>query len=765
MTGRFGALLRTLRRQAGLTQEELSDRSGVGARSIRGFETGERADPRVVTVGLLADALELTPDVRDQLLAAAVGTDHGDTGDGGAAGRVPRQLPAPPGVFVGRHHELAALDKALDTSAGHGGTVVVSAIGGGGGVGKTWLALRWAHHNLDRFPDGQLFVDLRGFAPDGEPSAPGQAVRGFLDALGVPASSVPADLDARAGMYRSLVAGKRMLVVLDNARDTAQVVPLLPGSPTCTVLVTSRDRLTGLAVAHGALPVPLDVLTDADAHDLVARRIGHDRLAAEPEAAAALLRHCAGLPLALAVVAARAALYPDIALAVLAGELRDTATRLGALDAGDPAASVRTVLSWSHAALEPEQAQVLALLGGAPGPDICLAAAASLTGRSESEVGAALRALERVSVIERHTRGRYRMHDLVKVFAADQARRDLPEDTVDDALRRLVGFYLHTADAADRLLAPHRQSATPDPLEPGCVPLPLTDAAAALAWFDAEHQCLLPAVQTAASRGWHQAVSNLAWSLGTFHARRGHRHDQLAISQIGLASAEHLPDPAARIRANRVLGYAYSDVGRHDEAIVHMDRSLGLAEQHHDRLSQAHVHRMLGRAWEQRGDDRRALEHATRALDLYRALDHVMGEADAHNLTGWFHAQLGDYDRARAHCRAALETHRRRHDPEGQAGALDSLGYIDHRTGDHHQAVRHYRQAISLRRDLGHTYQIAESLERLGYSHLALGQREQARTVWREALELYQARRPSADEERIQDALDSLDTGQPEASA
>ncbi|WP_188316975.1 tetratricopeptide repeat protein [Solihabitans fulvus] len=757
MTGRFGALLRRLRRQAGLTQEELASRSGLGVRTIRGFETGERADPRVVTVGLLADALELGSAARDELLAAAVGVEHGGGDSGSSAGRVPRQLPAQPGVFVGRHQELAALDKSLDAAAGHGGTVVVSAIGGGGGVGKTWLALRWAHQNLDRFPDGQLFVDLRGFAADSEPVAPGQAVRGFLDALGVPAGSIPAELDARAGLYRSLVAGKRMLVVLDNARDTSQVIPLLPGSPASTVLVTSRDRLAGLVVAHGAIPMPLDVLDDLDARDLLARRMGHDRLAMEPEATAALLRHCAGLPLALAVVAARAALSPDVSLAELAAELRDTATRLGALDAGDPAASVRTVLSWSHAALEPEQARVLALLGVAPGADISVPATASLTGLSEAEVGAVLRGLERVSVIERHALGRYRTHDLVKLFAADQARHDLPADAIDAALRRLVDHYLHTAFAGERLLDPHRQPIQlPEPVA-GCHPRRLDDQAAALAWLDTEHPNLLAAQQVAANQGWHAAVWQFAWSLQTFLWRRGHLHDNLATWRAGLAAARRSGDPAAEARAHRILGRSLALVGLHADATRHLGEALALAERSGDPVAQVHAHNSLALAWGQQGEDGRALEHAERALALCQTLGDPAWEVDALNNTGFAHAKLGHQDQARASCEAALNLGRANNYRLGEAAALDSLGYIAHHSDHHATALDYYRDALALYRELGNAYYEADTLDSLAKTYQALGQLGQARDARRQALRLYQAQHRTEDADRVQDALDALD--------
>ncbi|MGH3623143.1 MAG: ATP-binding protein, partial [Sciscionella sp.] len=351
---------------------------------------------------------------------------------------VPRQLPAPPRWFTGRARELATLTTALDEMAEQNNTVVISALAGTGGIGKTWLALHWANQHLDRFPDGQLFVNLQGFAPSRTPMTPATAVRSFLDAFGVDPARIPVDLDAQVGLYRSLVAGRRMLIVLDNARDATQVTPLLPGSPTCTVLVTSRDRLQGLVTGHGARPLPVDVLSESEARELLAARLGAQRVAAEPEAVAELLACCGGFPLALSIVAGRAQAHSEFPLAVLAAELREAATRLGALDEDDPAASLPAVLSWSYRALTSEHARVVGLLGIVPGPDIGLPAVASLTALPTSRVRAVLRVLERVSLLHQDTPGRYRMHDLVRLYVAEHAGRDQPEDVQEAALRQLA---------------------------------------------------------------------------------------------------------------------------------------------------------------------------------------------------------------------------------------------------------------------------------------------------------------------------------------
>ncbi|MGH3620632.1 MAG: ATP-binding protein [Sciscionella sp.] len=669
---------------------------------------------------------------------------------------VPRQLPPSPRWFTGRAAELAALSAALDEVAGQNNTVVISALGGTGGIGKTWLALRWAHEHLTEFPDGQLFVDLHGYAPTGGPVAPARAVRGFLDALGVDSGRIPVELDAQVALFRSLVAGRRLLIVLDNARDTSQVISLLPGSPSCTVLVTSRDRLAGLVTGHGARPLPVDVLSEPESRALLLARLGAARLAAEPDAVGEVLACCAGFPLALSVVAARAQTHPELALAVVAAELRETATRLGALDEGDPAASVPAVLSWSTRALTPEQGRVFGLLGIAPGPDISLPAAASLTALPTAEVGVLLRGLERVSLVQQGPAGRWWMHDLVRLHATDHAHHTQPEHERNAALRRLAEFYTHTAHTGDRLLSPHREPLEFDPPVAGCYPRSLDDAAAGLGWFDAEHPCLLATQRLAAARGWHATVWRLAWTLTSYHHRRGRLHDNVAAWQAGLAAAPHLPEPTMRIQAYRLLGDAYARVGRHEEAMEHLQHALTLAKYTGELTQQAHTHHILGWAWERRGQDQRALEHTTHALHLFQILNEPVREARALNAMGWCEARLGRYAQGRAHCEAALTLHRRHHDRGGEAATLDSLGYLAHHTGEHTQARDYYQHALTLYRDLSHTYDEADTLDGLGHTHAALGDHQHARAVWQQALQLYQAQYRSHDADRVQHQLDTL---------
>ncbi|HTI27181.1 MAG TPA: tetratricopeptide repeat protein [Kutzneria sp.] len=699
------SVVRRFRQRAGLTQEALAERSGVSTRTIRGLETGDRPNPQLGSLRQLADAMSLSPADRDELMASVLGTPS-----------VPRQLPAVPAGFTGREAELAQLDGALST---------VSAVAGAGGIGKTWLAARWGHRRIDRFPDGQLFVDLRGFSPASDPLDPLTALRGFLDALGVDTARVTGDVHEHAARYRSEVAGKRLLIVLDNAATADQVVPLLPGTPTCTVLVTSRRTLSTLLHRHNAQHLPLAALDEAEAHEFLVNALGADRVDAEPAAAAELIEACGRYPLALAVMVGRARHRNTLELAA---ELREHG-----LDA------LTNVLSWSLRALTDEQRAVFALLGTAPGADIGLPAAVSLTGLPRPQLTRVLRVLVEASLLTRLANGRYAMHDLIRGFAA---RQDVPNR--DAALRRVLDFYLHTADAAAQQIDPQPLELAPTSVPPQSIP----DVSTALAWFDAELPNLLAAQRVATGI----EVWQLARTVNSFLYRRGRHHDRLAVWQTALAA--DLP-AAARASAHGLLGRAYGALGRFEDATGHFEQALALADD--DALQQANTHRMLAAAWEQRGDDRVAREHTGRALALYRTLDEPVWEADAVNSMGWYAARLGEFDDARKHCEQALVMQRRNGYRDGEAAALDSLGFIAHRTGRHAASVDYYEQSLTIFRDVGNTMYAAVALDGIGHPFVALGRRGDARAAWGEALLLFKEQGRDADADRVRRQLDSLD--------
>ena len=665
---------------------------------------------------------------------------------------VPRQLPAAAGHFVGRDTELKLLAELLPRQAEAGGSVVISAISGSAGIGKTALAVRWAHQVAPRFPDGQLYVNLRGFDPSHAPVAPADAIRRFLDALEVSAERVPPDPEGQAALYRSHLAGRRLLILLDNARDAGQVRPLLPGVPGCLVVVTSRDQLGGLVAVDGAVPLTLDLLTGPEARDLLIRRLGGERVLSAGGTAGELIELCARLPLALNIAAARAALNPARPLSELVAELSDARRRLDVLSMGDAAADVGAVFSWSYRTLSPAAARVFRLLGLHEGPDISLEAAASLTALEPARARRAVQELTRAHLLTEHTPGRFSFHDLLRGYAAGEAHTEENGTERADALRRACDFYRHTAYAADRLMALYRTPIDLDPPADGTRPQPLPDVAAAMAWFDAEQPNLLAAQGTAASYAWHGIVWQLAWTLTTFDRRRGRLDDQIAVWRPAVGAAAHLPDSTSLAHAHLQLGRALGESGQHEEAIENLNHALALAEQHHNLADQAHTHSALGRTWEQSGGHQQALHHARRALALCRALDQPVWEAAALNAVGWFAAHLGDYETARTHCEAALDLCQ--NDPGSRANYLDSLGYIEYRTGHHALAIERYQQALSLFRSHGNVYDCADTLDNLGHPYAALGRRDHARAVWRQALELCRSLGRAEKAERIQRRLD-----------
>lgn len=671
---------------------------------------------------------------------------------------VPRQLPAAARHFVGRETELKALSELLPGQAQAAGVAAISAIGGTAGVGKTALAVHFAHHAAARFPDGQLYVNLRGFDPSSAPMEAADAARQFLDALGVPPERIPADPESRAALYRSLLRDRRMLVLLDNARDSEHVRPLLPGAPGCLAIVTSRNQLGGLVALDGAVPLTLNPLTEAEARDLLNHRLGGERLGSDEPMATELITLCARLPLALNIVAARAVLRPAWQLSELVGELRDARGRLDTLTLEDTAADVRAVFSWSYRVLKPEAARMFRLLGLHTGPDIGRAAAAALTGLDLDESRRALDALAGVHLLTEHAPGRYSLHDLLHSYAAEQACTHESEAERSKALRRVCDFYLHTTHTVDRMMAPHRPSIGLDPPMPSTRPQGLVDIPSAVAWLDAEHGNVLAAQHATAAHAWHAVVWQLAWTLTTFHRSRGLLDEQLVAWQRAMDSAAHLSDPASRIRAHLHLGRCHADSAHHEEAILSLSQALALAVEYDDPVSQAHTHFAFSRAWEEHGDDRQALHHAILALELCRGLNEPAWEADALNSVAWYAARGGDYDTARTHAQAALGLHELDDTLGSRANCLDTLAYIEHHSGHHHLAIERYQQALILFRDVGSNYDIANTLDRLGHPLAAVGRHEHARAVWRQALELYRQQDRSWEVERVQHQLDNPQT-------
>ena len=663
-----------------------------------------------------------------------------------AAATVPRQLPAAVSGFTGRAGELAALRRIVDeTSADSPGTVVISAIGGTAGVGKTALALQWAYQVADHFPDGQLYVNLHGFDPSGVPMTAAEAVRGFLDALGVPPDRIPAQPEAQAGLYRSTLADRRMLIVLDNARDEQQVRPLLPAGPASLVIITSRNQLGGLAAAERARLLSLDVLSHDEAVHMLTDRIGSGRAAAEPGAVAEIAALCGRLPLALAVAAARAEARPNFPLSALAAELRDRTGRLDALDAGDPAASVRAVFSWSYRQLSAAAARMFRLLGLHRGPDISLAAAASLAAADEPGARRLLADLTRAHLVAEHVPGRYALHDLLRAYAADQARDTDSQPERAAAVVRVLDHYVYSArNGAFTMLPAVRPVAQAAP-SPGAVAERFTGSEHALAWFEAEYHVLLAAIALAGDHGLDDHVWEISMSMHPILATRGHDLEWAGVKRMSIGAAVR---GDAALVANGVRGCVgtlgdYEWVPEYYANVAKRYRQLG------NRRGEAIMFNSLAATAELRGQYGEALSHAQRAASLFRAIGDKTGEAELLNEVGWYHALLGNYQEARGLCRQALALNSRYGSRHLEGNIWNSLGYAEYHAGDFGEAAACYERALSIFRTVGDRWGEADTLTNLGDIRTVAGDPLRAREAWQQALAILEdLRHPDAGQVR-----------------
>jgi tetratricopeptide (TPR) repeat protein/transcriptional regulator with XRE-family HTH domain len=726
--GELGRVIVTRRRHLGWTQEELAEHTGLSVRAIRDLESGRVRTPRRSSVRLLADAFGLQGDERDQFF--------GNVDDTWAA---PAQLPAAVPVLTGRHAELAQLDAMA------GG---ITAVYGPAGVGKTALVVHWAHQAAARFPHGQLYANLRGYDPAGEPMSPSEAVRGFLDALGVAAERIPPSLDAQAALYRSLLDGRRVLVVLDNARDADQARMLLPGSPTACTLVTSRNQLTSLVAIDGARPLNVRVLDADRARDLLTGRLGAERVDAEPDAVEDTVTRCAGLPLALTIAAARAA-QSGFPLATIAADLREGQHCLDALDTGDPAGQVRAVFSWSYRSLAPGPARLFRLLGLPPGADISARAAASLAGTPPAQTRRLLAELTRVSLLAEHVPGRYSPHDLIRAYAADLATTHDPPEERRAAVRRWLDHLLHTAYRATTLLRPHQAIIELAPSLPGVEPETPSDNADALAWLRAEYATLTAAVGHSEKAGLPEYVWPLAWAIEHYAHTCAHWDDLPALFQAAIRSTHLLDDRVGHAGAHRSLARAYVWLARYDDARREYHKAIRLFTDLDDPVSLARVHHGLAELYERSGSYAVAIEHAEEALSLYRGADDVPGQARALNAAGWCHCQLSQPEPAVTACEEALRLSSRAGDRVGEAETWDSLGYAQQLAGRYDDAVDSYQRSVELCRELGDRYHVAEVLTRLADAHVAAGRPTRARAAWLQALTILEAMgHPSAEQVR-----------------
>ena len=812
----YRVLVRRYRVAAGLTQEELAALAGLDVRTISDIERGRTTRPHRSTVDRLARALD-----RDDLAYEAVRARRltGEQASSSSSGTVPfpppsagqgdaqpRQMPAGVRHFTGRADELTMLTRLLNHSgADKPGTLATSVISGTAGVGKTALAVHWAHQVAGHFPDGQLFVNLHGF-DSGRPVTSADALAGFLRALGVPGAAIPAEAEERAARYRSLLAGRRMIVVLDNAESAAQVRPLLPGSSSCAAIVTSRDPLAGLVVRDGATRVGLDLLPHNDAVGLLTALIG-DRADADPDAAATLAVQCCRLPLALRVAAELAVARADAPLAELVAELADRKRLLNLVEAdGDPDSALPVVFSWSYQHLAADAARAFRLVGLYLGPYVDRYGTAALTATTHERAGQLLDILTRAHLIQptrpsRHDQ--YEMHDLLRAYAAGQAAAHDGAGESRAALTRLLDHYLHTAASAMDTLYPaerHRRPRIPGPASP--TP-PMTDLAAARGWLDTHRASLVAAAVRAADDGWPGHSTQLSATLYDYLDSGAHLPEAVRVHSCARDAARQAGDQAAEAEALFRLGrvdwrlgcylraardfrqalaqfrqvgdqvnaaYALTHLGRVDwrqgrypRATRRQQQALDLFRQAGDRTGEAYALANLARVDWRAGRYPDAITHFRQALDLFRLTGDRTGEARALGSLGEIDVQQGRYPQAVTEFRQARILFRATGDRTGEACALASVGEIGLRQGRYPQATRHLRQALTIFREIGSRPNEAYALADLGEIGLRQGRYPQATRHLRQALTIFREGGDQIGEAQARNGLGEilLATGQP----
>ncbi|SEP27173.1 DNA-binding transcriptional activator of the SARP family [Amycolatopsis saalfeldensis] len=705
------------------------------------FHSGRQAEALAVyrrIRDVLADELGLDPGAGLQLVHRLVlnGAEPDDLAlrHPAAEPRVPRQLPADLGAFAGREADLKALHALLPEALDDGTSTPIASVEGMGGIGKTTLAVNFAHRIAEQFRGGQVYLNLRGYGP-GDPVEPIAALETMILALGVPCDQIPADLDGRAATWRTHTAGRRLLLVLDNANSTEQVRPLLPG-PGCLVVVTSRWQLRALVATHGARRVALEQLGEQDAVELLASAIGVDRVNADPAATERFVRYCGGLPLAIRILAVRAAQFPDFPLGEFVSALDAEPDRLGSFDLGDgEETNIRSVFSYSYRALAPPAARLLRLLGLPTGPDFTAGAAVALAGRDPVSTRAALDALVSAHLLSQPQPGRYQFHDLIRVYAGELAHHVDDEECRAAALDRLLDWYLGSALNASRAMRPDRFYRSLG-LEGWAVGVEFADYHAALGWFAAEYGNLVSAVHLAFRQRRYAHCWKLTWLLQTYFAGRARINDWRAVYALALRATRISGDRDGEAGILNGLGVIDGVMRDYASSRNYLEQALAIQRELGSREGEARAQYNLAMAANNLEDFPSAYEHGTQALQIVRDLRLGGFEANVLRALGDLCTTMGDHPRALSLADEALALTPPDGDPREGRYSLHTRGRALLGLGRHREGIECMSDAVDMFFAMGEQYEAADVLAQLGSAHLRLGHVAAARDCWLRSVRL-----------------------------
>lgn len=721
-----------------MTQEALAERARMSVRGLRKLEADRVASPRRATLEALADALELTGAGRADFL---LGGDHvGERSADMRMAHIPRQLPPRLGSFVGRSKEVDILDDAVagaTTDRGSSAATVVT-MSGLPGVGKTALAVEWGHRSASHFPDGQLYLNLRGFDAKNEPLSPDDALRVLLTSLGVPEAKICHGLEARIGQYRTAASAMQIMVILDNVADSDQVRPLLPSGAGSAALVVSRKRLPGLVAEVGAVPVALGVLRPAEARELISLRLSNKGVAETTTSyLQPLVDLCSGLPLALALVASRAQFDPDAIpeYATMAGIDGD---RLSIFASGDGSTSFEKLLLRSMDGLSEDARRCFVVIGVGVSSEVSVAELASLFGRGHSEVRVLAGELLDASLVQTASGGRLALHDLIWQFVADRAHSDLSADEVSRCRKRLLDYFIHGTGAATAQYAPYRKRPSLSVPADGVVLEAFGTADEARDWMASILSESLAAVDHGTSWGFAREAAWLAEGISAYLDIQGRWEDLATVATAALRAGESLNDPQIQALAYRRLAIAQGRTGELGLAARSLRRVLGFYSDCGDEEGEGYAHRLLGNILNELGQQEAALEHRRQALRLFETLGDEGAQCRALNAVGWSHAQLGDFMVALDFCLRSAEMADLLKHSRSVAAAWDSIGFIKHATRDFEGAEEAYERSLTAWRDTGERYYEAGTLVRLGELRVDSDDKRGAVDALRSALVFYE---------------------------